>query len=216
MTADGYANAIDLAAGGVLLAGVLIVWRREVRGLIQLLRLQGGALALIPFVAGIHGNDAQLIAVGVAVGVLKAGVLPWLLARAAGGERESTPLVNTSTSLLIAAALIGAAFAISRPLVTLDPGPSARVAAVGIAVVLLGVFVMVSRRRALSQAVGFLMLDNGIATTAFLITSGVPLVIELGASLDVLFAVVILGVLTGRMRQALGDTDLDQLRALHD
>jgi hydrogenase-4 component E len=78
------------------------------------------------------------------------------------------------------------------------------------------VFVMVSRRRAISQAVGFLMLDNGIATTAFLITSGVPLVVEFGASLDVLFAVLIIGVLTGRMRRIVGDTDLDQLRALRD
>ena len=212
----GYANAIDFAAGGVLLAGVLIVWRREVRALVRLLGLQGGALALIPLVDGIHQHDAELVVVGIVVGVLKAGVLPWLLGRAVGTERESTPLVNTSASLLVAAALIGAAFAISRPLVTLDPGPSTRVAAAGFAVVLLGVFVMVSRRRAISQAVGFLMLDNGIATTAFLITSGVPLIVELGASLDVLFAVLILGVLTGRMRHAIGGTDLDQLRALRD
>ena len=212
----GYANAIDFAAGGVLLAGVLIVWRREVRALVRLLGLQGGALALIPLVDGIHQHDAELVVVGIVVAVLKAGVLPWLLGRAVGTERESTPLVNTSASLLVAAALIGAAFAISRPLVTLDPGPSTRAAAAGFAVVLLGVFVMVSRRRAISQAVGFLMLDNGIATTAFLITSGVPLIVELGASLDVLFAVLILGVLTGRMRHAIGGTDLDQLRALRD
>src|SRR5579859_3791374 len=212
----GYANAIDLAAGAVLLTAVLTVWRRELRSFVRLLGLQGVALALIPFVEGVHQHDAALIAIGVAVGLLKGALLPWLLARAVGNERESTPLVNTTASLLIAATLIVTAFAIGHPLVSLDPSPSTRAASAGIAVVLLGVFVMVSRRRAISQAVGFLMLDNGIATTAFLITSGVPLVVEFGASLDVLFAVLIIGVLTGRMRRIVGDTDLDQLRALRD
>jgi hydrogenase-4 component E len=64
--------------------------------------------------------------------------------------------------------------------------------------------------------VGFLMLDNGITATAFLITGGVPLIVELGASLDVLFAVFVLGLLTGHMRRAFGGTDLDQLRELRD
>ncbi|HEX7589598.1 MAG TPA: hypothetical protein VF362_01310, partial [Demequinaceae bacterium] len=76
--------------------------------------------------------------------------------------------------------------------------------------------VLVSRRRAVSQAIGFLMLDNGIAATAFLITAGVPLIVELGASLDILFAMIVLGVLTDRMRQSFGDTDLNQLRELRD
>lgn len=213
---SGYVNAIDLAAGAVLLTAVLIVWRRELRSLVRLLGLQGAALALIPILEGVHRHDAAPIAIGVGVAVLKAGLLPWLLSRAVRDERESTPLVNTAASLLVAAALIITAFAITGPLVNLDPSATTRAAAAGIAVVLLGVFVMVSRRRAISQAVGFLMLDNGIAATAFLITTGVPVVVELGASLDVLFAVLILGVLTGRMRRTIGDTDLDQLRALRD
>ena len=68
----------------------------------------------------------------------------------------------------------------------------------------------------MSQAIGFLMLDNGIAATAFLITAGVPLIVELGASLDILFAMIVLGVLTDRMRLSFGDTDLNQLRELRD
>ena len=75
--------------------------------------------------------------------------------------------------------------------------------------VLIALFVMVTRRHALSQAAGFLMLDNGIAATAFLLTAGVPLIVELGASLDVLFAVIVIGVLTGRLRRAFGGADLD-------
>ncbi len=60
------------------------------------------------------------------------------------------------------------------------------------------------------------MLDNAIAATAFLITAGVPLIVELGASLDILFAIMILGVLTDRMRVSFGGTDLNQLRELRD
>ena len=85
-----------------------------------------------------------------------------------------------------------------------------------ITTVLIALFMMATRRHAISQAVGLLMLDNGIAATAFLLTAGVPLIVELGASLDVLFVLIVLGVLTGRLRKAFGGVDLDLLRELRD
>jgi hydrogenase-4 component E len=220
MSSSSYTQLLDLAAGGLLLAAVLIVWRRELRSMVRLLALQGVALAAVPIIEGADQRDAALVGVGIAVLALRVVILPGLLRRAVRAEgenrRESTPLLNTTASLLVAAALTITAFAISRPLIALDPSPATRAAPVGFAVILLAVFVMVSRRRALSQAVGFLMLDNGIAAVAFLITAGVPVIVELGASLDVLFALLILGVLTGRLRHTFGDTDLDLLRELHD
>jgi hydrogenase-4 component E len=147
-------------------------------------------------------------------------ILPWLLARALGAEehqqREATPLVNTTASLLIAAGLTVVALAVTRPVVDLDPGAAVSAAPAGLAVVLIALFVMVTRRHAISQAAGFLMLDNGIAATAFLLTAGVPLIVELGGSLDVLFALIVLGVLTGRLRRMFGGTDLDRLQRLRD
>jgi hydrogenase-4 component E len=85
-----------------------------------------------------------------------------------------------------------------------------------LAVVLTGVFVMVSRRRAMSQVTGFLLVDNGIAATAFLTTAGVPLVVELGASLDIVFAVLVLQIVAGRLRIAIGGADLDDMQELRD
>ena len=79
-----------------------------------------------------------------------------------------------------------------------------------------GFVTQVTRRRALSQVVGFLLLDNGIAATAFLATAGVPLIVELGVSLDLLLVVLVLQVLTARMRLEFGHSDLDALRELHD
>ena len=198
----------------LLLAAVLIVWRRDLRAIVRLLGLQGVALAAIPVVRGVHEHDAALI-----VGrrwrcsCCAPTCCRGCCARAVGAEprraREATPLVNMTASLLVAAALTLLAFAVTRPLVELDPAPATNAVPAAFAVVLIGLFVMVTRRRAMSQAVGFLMLDNGIAATAFLTTAGVPLIVELGASLDVLFVVLVLGVLTGRLRRAFGGTDLD-------
>jgi hydrogenase-4 component E len=218
MTQAIYNGVLNLAAGAFLLGAVLIVWRRELASIVALLAWQGLALAAIPLTEGIYHHDAALIIVGVVVLVLRAGILPLLLARAVGTEanerRESTPLVNTTTSLLVTAGLTMLAYAVTRPIIALDPSPATRAVPAAFAVILIAIFVMVSRRRAVSQAVGFMMLDNGIAATAFLITAGVPLIVELGASLDVMFAVLVLGLLTGHMRRTFGGTDLDQLRQL--
>lgn len=220
MTESAYTSALNLTAAAFLLAAVVIVWRRELAAIVRMLAWQGVALAALPLTEGIHTHDVALIGVAIAVFTLRAVVLPWLLVRAIGVEdherRESRPLVNTPASLLVAAGLTVMAFAVTRPLVAANPSISTRAVPAAFAVVLIAVFMMISRRRALSQAVGFLMLDNGIAATAFLTTAGVPLIVELGASFDVLFAVLVLGVLTGRMRRHFGDTDLDELRELHD
>lgn len=215
-----YGSSLDLAAGAFLLSAVLIVWRRELAAIVKLLAWQGVALAALPLIQAAHDRDLALAGVGVAVLAVRAVVLPTLLVRVLGhveGEqRESSPLVNATASLLFAAALTVVAFAVTRPMIRLDPSAATRAVPAAFAGVLIALFVMVSRRRAISQAVGFLMLDNGIAATAFLLTAGVPLIVELGAALDVLFAVLVLGVLTGRMRHMFGDTDLDQLRELRD
>jgi hydrogenase-4 component E len=220
MSLATYTGVLDLTAGAFLLAAVLIVWRRELRSIVHLLAWQGVALAAIPLTEGLYERDPGPIIIGLIVLVLRAGVLPVLLLRAVGTgateRRESTPLVNTTSSLLITAALTVLAYAVTRPIIALDPSAATRAVPAAFAVILIALFVMVSRRRALSQAVGFLMLDNGITATAFLITGGVPLIVELGASMDVLFAVFVLGLLTGHMRRTFGGTDLDQLRELRD
>lgn len=220
MTDNTFAGAIDLAAGALVLAAVLITWRRDVAAIIRLLAWQGAALAAIPIIRGIHEADATSIMVGVAIAVLRIALLPWLLSRALSaeerGQREATPLVSSTASLLIAALLTVAAFAVTRPVAALEPGPATGAVPAAFAVIFIALFVMATRRHAISQAAGFLMLDNGIVATAFLLTDGVPLIVEFGASLDVLFAVIVIGVLTGRLRRKFGGADLDALQELHD
>lgn len=215
-----YVQLLDLVCGALLLTAVLILWRRELVVIIRVFALQGLALAaLVAVLAGREGA-ADLWAVAVLILLLRAGVLPWLLRRAladAGDTaRETRPLVNVAASLLTAAVLALLAYAVSRPLVEFARSPAIQAIPVGVTVVLIGFFVLVTRRRALSQLVGFLLLDNGITTVGFLTTTSVGLLVEAGISLDVLLAVLVLQILTTRIRETFGDTDLDELRELHD
>lgn len=219
MSQATFTSVLDFAVGALLLAAVLIVWRRQFSSLVRLLSLQGFALALIPLTTGLYDSDVALVGVSAIVATVNGVVIPRLVARPMRGEnapRESEPVVNTTASLLAVALLTALAYAVSGPVVALDPTPATRAAPVALSVTLIGVFVLITRRRALSQVVGFLIMTNGIAALAFLTTHGVPLVVELGASLDVLLAVIILQVLTGQMRLKFGRTDLDGLRELHD
>jgi len=219
MSATVYVQMLDLAAGVFLLCAVLVLWRRNLAAIVRLLAVQGAALATLAALQAAHQSSGELLAVAAGVGLLKAGVLPSVLRRVlarSGEARQAEPGVNVAASLLTAAALILLAYAVSRPLVSLAPSPAIHAVPVGLAVVFIGFFVLVTRRRAVSQVVGFLMLDNGIAATAFLTTAGVPLVVELAISLDVLLAVLVLQVLAARMQAVFGGTDLDELRELRD
>ena len=215
-----FVQLLDLACGALLLTAVLMLWRRELAVIIRMFALQGVALAALVAVLAAHEGAGELWAVAVGLLVLRAGVLPYLVRRAlaSAGEarRETRPLVNVSASLLAAAVLTLLAYATSRPLVELAPSPVTAAIPVGVTVTLIGFFLLVTRRRALSQLVGFLLMDNGITAIGFLTTSGVGLIVELGVSLDVLLAVLALQILTTRMRETFGGTDLDELRELHD
>lgn len=220
MASETFAQLVGLSTGVLLLSGVLLVWRRSLHAQVALLATQGVALAVLVLVLGLHEADAELLAVAALVLVLKAVVLPLILVRTVArlgvGVREATPVINTTASLIALSMLTMLAYLVSRPLLTLGDGPTTTAVPVGIALVLYGMLLLATRRHAVSQLLGFLVLDNGIATVAFLIAGGVPLVVELGVSLDVLLVVLILQVLTSRIRTEFGEADLDDLSELRD
>jgi hydrogenase-4 component E len=220
MSETTYTQLLQLSAGLLLLCAVLIVWRRSLGAHIRLLAVQGWALAGLVAVLGLHEDSGELLSISVLVAALKGVVLPAVLARATASDRtrarEETPLINTTAALLAVSFLTMLAYLVSRPVLAL--GSTAAVAAVpvGMAMALFGFLVLSTRRHAVSQLIGFLLLDNGIATVAFLTAGGVPLVVELGVSLDVLLVVLILRVLTSRIRTEYGDADLDDMTELRD
>jgi len=220
MTYSLYAQLVGLFGGVMLLSAVLIVWRRSIAAEVRLLAVQGAALAGLVAVLGVRETSAELLGVAGIVLVLKVVVLPSMLSRAVARHgvdlREETPLINTTTSLIALSLLTMLAYLVSRPLLVLGNDPAIAAVPIGIALVLYGFLVLATRRHAFSQLIGFLVLDNGIATVAFLTAGGVPLVVELGASLDVLLVVLILQVLTARILSEFGDADLDDLSELRD
>jgi hydrogenase-4 component E len=219
MSGPAYASALEFAAGLVLVCAVVTLWRRSLSATVKALAVQGIVLGAVALILGIHQHDDGLIAVAVLVVAAKGVVIPRLLGRVVArdpGSREAAPLVNVPASLVGAGALTLLAYGATGPVVALVPTVAGRLIPLGFATLLIGFFAMAIRRKAASQIVGLLLVDNGIALVAFLATSGVPLVVELGASLDVLLLVVVLRVLAAQMGSKFAVLDLDQLRDLHD
>lgn len=210
---------LDLAVGVALVAAVVVLWRRGLRAIVDALAVQGGAVAAVALLLGLREGRLELAVVAVLIFCVKALAVPTVLRRMLHDDplaRETSPVVNVPASLVIAALLVALAFLATNSVVALAPSSALRALPLGMAVSLVGFFVLVTRRKAVSQVVGFLLLENGIALVALLGTSGVGLTVEFGAALDVLLAVLVLQVLATRMRAKFGSLDLDQLRELHD
>lgn len=211
--------ALALSAGGLLLTAVLLLWRRSLPGSIQLLAVQGAALAGLAVTIAALENEANLAWMAALILLIKAVGIPRLLtwtARRIKAEREGAPTVNPTSGLLWAAALTALAYVVARPLIDEFPGSVHQAVPVGLALVLIGFLILLTRRQALSQLVGFLVLENGMAATALLLAGGVPAIVEIGVLLDVLLAVLVLIVLMGRLHLLLGGTDMDDLKELRD
>lgn len=215
-----FASTLTLAVGAVLVCAVTVLWLSSVRSVVRVVAAQGIALGLVALILGVHLGDAGLIATALVVLALKGVAIPVFLAKAGGDggalNRERRPLLNVPASLVASAALIVLAFAAARGVAAFVGTTAGTLVPVGVATLLLGFFVLVTRRRPIFQMVGLLLIDNGIALVAFLCTAGVPFLIELGVSLDVLLGVVVLMVLAQRLRSEFGDLDLDELQELHD
>jgi hydrogenase-4 component E len=219
MTDSVYTQLLDLACGGLLLTAALALWRVRLAVVVRVFVLQGVALAGLGAVLAIHGVSVQLWGVAAGLLVLRAAVLPYLLSRAAAAQpvgAAARPLVAGSVSLLAVAALTLLAFVVARPLVELAPSAASAAIPVGMAVVLTGFFVLATRRGALPQLGGLLLMDNGITAVALLTGAGLALLVQASVALDLLLVLVIVQLSARRTRETVGDTDLDELRELRD
>ncbi|MGV8908285.1 MAG: hypothetical protein ACOH1Y_04825 [Propionicimonas sp.] len=219
MSTELYQQLLATTTGLLLLTAVLQVWGRSTVRAIGLLVLQGITLAGLVLTVGLHAGEATAPLIAGLLLVSKAVVMPWAMLRTArliGFTRERSARMNPAVELIGAAALTLLAYAVSGPLLGTHTDPATQAVPVGISLVLLGFWQLLVRSSAITQLVGFLMLDNGIATISFLISGGLPLVVELGATLDVLLVVLILGVLVVRMQAEQGHIDISELRELHD
>lgn len=189
-------------ASAMLLLALVVMWRRHVPAYITAFRTQSVALAFVGAVVAWFGDVAELFVVALLILVLKAWIVPRILAGMEArrpDDRTLHPLVNTEISLLISGALAVAAYELSRPLAEVVSLPTRGGLPIALALILVSLFVVVSRRQVIAQIVGFLMLENGVALLALLGAYGVPLVVELGVFLDVLLGVLVMQALVPRM-----------------
>ena len=189
-------------ASAMLLLALVVLWRHHVPAYITAFRMQSVALAFVGAVVAWFGDVSELFVVAALILALKGWIVPRILAAMEArrpGDRGLHPLVNTEMSLLISGGLAVAAYEISRPLAEVVSLPTRGGLPIALALILVSLFIVVSRRQVIAQIVGFLMLENGVALLALLGAYGVPLVVELGVFLDVLLGVLVMQALVPGM-----------------
>lgn len=212
-----FAQISVLGSSLVLICGLILLWRRGVTAYITAFAWQSIVLSALTAVVAHFGNDPELYVVAAALALLKAAIIPRLLRRMErrfAAERELEPYVNTATSLVIAGLLVLFGYAITRPLVALSQLPTRAGMPLAMGLVLVSLFVVISRKKALTQVVGFLMLENGLALLAVLGTYGIPLIVELGVFLDVLMGFLVMQIFVYQIHETFESIDVEQLNRL--
>jgi len=193
------------ASSAMLLCALVVLWRRHVAAYVTAFQWQSAALGTAGVTVAWRGHVPELYLVAALILGLKALIVPRMLQRMEArfpSDREARPLVNTEMSLLVSAALSIVAYQVCRPLTAVVNLPTRGSLPLALALILVSLFVVVSRRKALTQIVGFLMLENGIALLALLGAYGVPLVVELGVFLDVLIGVLVMQIIVNRIHDS--------------
>jgi hydrogenase-4 component E len=212
-----FSQLSTLGSSVALLFGIVLLCRRSLHAYVVAFRWQSLVLAALLVVVGHFGDASELYIVAVVFFALKVVFIPRYLDRLAkqvGAERESQPYVNITSSLVIAALLVLLAYAVTRPLVLATQLPTRGGLPLAVGLIFVGLFVLVSRKKALTQIVGFLVLENGIALLAVLGTFGIPLIVELGVFLDLLMGFLVMQVFVYHIHGTFESIDVEQLNQL--
>jgi len=213
------AQLINLLAALILLLAFAMLAQRRILALINLFALQGLALFLATLVAAVTTGQLHLYFSAGLTLVLKVLVLPWILHRLVRQLRirgEVEALINIPTTMLVGIALVMAAFNVALPISELAHTITRGTLGIALAVVMLAFLMMITRRKAISQVVGFLSMENGLFLAATSATYGMPMVVELGIALDVLVGVIILGVFFFQIRDQFDSLDIRHMEKLKD
>ena len=211
--------AVELILVFVLLTDMTLLGTGRLATSIWLSAVQGMALGVLPLLVAEHEITLRLVVFACVVFTLKGIVFPRLLSRAArmaDVKHEVEPIVGYSASILIGlmivilSAWVGAAF----PLPHLPVSPVLLPTA--LATILSGLFLIVSRRTALTQVVGYLVLENGIYIFGAALAQEEPFLVEMGVLLDVFVAVFVMGIAIFHISREFDHIDVDQLTSLKD
>ena len=208
---------ITLLAAGMLVIQLLMVVQKMLLTNIRLFALQSLMLAAIAaIVAFFNGNAFDVYVVAGLTILGKVCFLPWLLNRLVRRiqiEQEIAPMLNSTTSMLLCGGLTLLGYIVARPFTSLERLGN-NTLGIAITLLLTGFFLMFNRK-AITQVLALLTVENGIMLAAVALTSyGMPLVVELGIFFDVMVAVMVLGILVYRIRETFASMDVSKLSQL--
>jgi hydrogenase-4 component E len=184
---------------------------------IRLFALQSLVLAAIAGVVGYSFGAWHVYVIAALTVVGKVAFLPWRLERLVRQikiEQEIRPFVNMPASMVVCGGLTVLAYVVARPITSLERLGS-NTLAVAMALLLTGFFLMINRRKAITQVLALLTMENGVMLAAIALTTyGMPLVVEIGIFFDVVVAVMVLGILVFRIRETFASMDVSKLNEL--
>ena len=210
---------INLLAAVLLLLAFAMLSQRRILSLINLFAAQGLVLAMATaLVAALTGQTHLYWSAGLTL-LLKVLVLPWILhrlIRRLNVKWDVETLINIPTTMLAGIVLVILAFNLAAPISQLAGTVTRATLGIALASVLLSFLMMITRSKAVPQVVGFLSMENGLFFAATAAVYGMPMVVELGIALDVLVAVLILGVFMFQIRSRFDSVDTRHLERLKE
>jgi hydrogenase-4 component E len=213
---------ITLMAALILVLQIMMVAQHWLVTIIRVFAVQSFLLACIAATIAYFNDAPHIYAAAALTLLLKAIILPVVLTRLlvkVDIRREVEPFINMPISIIISGMLTLMAYVVAESFQRPDElaGPTSlghNTLAVAISLFLIGFFMMTNRRKALTQVLALLSLENGIFLAAISLTYGMPLVVELGIFFDLLIAVLVLAILVYRIRATFDSMDVSRLSRL--
>ncbi|HEU4391173.1 MAG TPA: hypothetical protein VFV34_25465 [Blastocatellia bacterium] len=208
---------VNLLASLAVATAFLLIARRDLRGQVRLFAAQSFIVSILAAVIAVFEHSAELFAVAAGLVLIKVVFIPSILNRAVtriGLQSTVAPYLGTTPAIFVSGLLVAIAFYVMAPITAARRLPTTSAVPLAFAGVLIGIFITVIRRRALTQILGFLMLENGIFLLALLATYGVPFIVEIGVFLDVLVAVLIMEVFIYRIKENFDSTEVGEMGRL--
>ncbi|MBX9812490.1 MAG: formate hydrogenlyase [Burkholderiales bacterium] len=213
------AQLINLMAALLLLIAFAMLSQRRILSLIYLFAWQGAVLAANSVIVAWSTGQTHLYYSALLTLALKAIILPWILHRLIirlNIKWDVETLINIPTTMLVGIALVVISFNLALPVTQLAGTITRGTLGIAIAMVLLSFLMMITRRKAVPQVIGFLAMENGLFFAATSTTYGMPMVVELGIALDVLVGMLILGIFFFQVREAFDSLDLKHMEKLRE
>lgn len=209
-------SVIDFISVGILLTAVAMNAVKRLESCVKIYTLNSWLLSSLISIVALMVGEPHLYAASAATLLGKGILIPTFLRRVVRQMKvthDVEPYINNALSLAISGILVAVVYASLRQGIFVS-GFSKNVLQISIAVILIGLFVMITRRKAITQVIGLLFMENGLFLAGFSLTYGMPIIIELGVLFDMLMGVIILGIFAVQIKRTFASSNLDNLTIL--